>query len=165
MTKLKMIIRRLPRWVRWLVWYLWVYVMLRVRVELERRDLPLSVVMASVGAFAPSAGMRLAYLDGTYRTVSRGLFEQVVRWDWTERLPWVAELFDCDNFSRHFAERLGIMFGLNSVGIVVDYGGAHAYNLVVFSDGTVTLFEPQTDAYPSPGSALQYAYQDGIVLL
>ena len=39
-------------------------------------------------------------------------------------------------------------FHLNNVGLVVDYSGGHAYNCVVFSDGTAELFEPQGDRFP-----------------
>ena len=55
-------------------------------------------------------------------------------------------------------------FGVNSIGLVIDYSGGHAYNLMVFSDGTWAIFEPQSDSWPTIGSGL-YKFENGYVLL
>ena len=55
-------------------------------------------------------------------------------------------------------------FGLNNVGLVIDWSGGHAYNIIVFKDGTVKIFEPQSDSWPKAGRGL-YKFQHGQILI
>ena len=48
---------------------------------------------------------------------------------------------------------------------MIDNSGGHAYNIVVFSNGEVELFEPQNDSFPEKGSHQSYSFKNGIILL
>lgn len=84
-------------------------------------------------------------LDGTYRLVSQRDFLNIVAWDWVDSRKYAAEIFDCENFAITFKAHVDWYFGLNQVGVVIDYQAGHGYNLVVFPDGKVMLLEPQND--------------------
>jgi hypothetical protein len=84
-------------------------------------------------------------LDGTYRLTDQNNFLNIVSWDWIDSKPYAKETFDCENFAIAFKSHVDEYFGLNQVGIVIDYKSMHGYNLVVFPDGNVMLLEPQTD--------------------
>ena len=55
-------------------------------------------------------------------------------------------------------------FGLNNVGLVIDYSGGHAYNIIIFKDGSVKLFEPQTDRWARAGRG-NYKFQWGHIII
>ena len=76
------------------------------------------------------------------------------------------EKYDCDNFAFSFKARMDRKFHLNNVGLVVDYSGGHAYNCVIFSDGTAELFEPQSDTFVTNkiGSGM-YTCTEGFIIL
>lgn len=84
-------------------------------------------------------------LDGTYRLTNQSNFLNIVAWDWLDALPYISERFDCENFAIAFKSIVDLHFKLNQVGIVIDYQSGHAYNLVVYPDGNISVFEPQFD--------------------
>jgi hypothetical protein len=105
-------------------------------------------------------------LDGTYRLVNQRDFLNIVAWDWVDSKKYTAEIFDCENFAITFKAHVDWYFGLNQVGIVIDYQAGHGYNLVVFPDGKVMLLEPQNDnliAWPNLSSI--YVLKGAFVLL
>jgi len=86
-------------------------------------------------------------LDGKYYTTTLDLFKKVVEWDWTDSRKYISESFDCDKFSIYFKSRMAIDYGINTIGVILDYSGGHAYNLVIVKNPNpqLYLFEPQTD--------------------
>ena len=87
-------------------------------------------------------------LDSLYTSTSLDEFKKIVSWDWTDHLRYEIDIFDCENFAFYFASRVARMFGINTVGIVLDYSSGHAYNLVVVKDDQGArwmLYEPQSD--------------------
>ncbi len=116
------------------------------------------------------AGMKRAWpippglVDGIYHTVSRQVFEFLLTWDWTNQAAYVAEHMDCDNFAEVVRANFGFRLGINSVGMVLDSSSYHAYNLVIFSDGSFRWLEPQTDKWVDIGFGL-YKCQTGVVLM
>jgi hypothetical protein len=104
-------------------------------------------------------------LDSTYRMVSQSKFLNIVAWDWVDSKKYEAEIFDCENFAITFKTHIDWYFGLNQVGIVIDYKMGHGYNLVVFPDGKVMLFEPQTDGLFVWGTNSIYVLKGAYVLL
>jgi hypothetical protein len=59
---------------------------------------------------------------------------------------YVKEVFDCDDFSRAFKERM-VEAGYTAVGRVVDFAGGHSYNVVAVAgdnEAKLWLVEPQT---------------------
>ena len=112
-----------------------------------------------------NAGMSRKNLDSKYWVCSRIDFDAIIKWDWTNDKKYVAEKYDCDNFAFSFKARMDRKFHLNNVGLVIDYSGGHAYNCVVFSDGTAELFEPQSDRFVTDRIGTgQYKSQEGIIV-
>ena len=106
-------------------------------------------------------------LDGTYRMTNKSNFLHVVAWDWVDNKPYVKEIFDCENFAISFKANMDWYFGLNQVGIVIDYESGHGYNLVLFPDGSAWVLEPQSDALVvwSKRNTTFYALEGAIVLI
>ncbi len=85
-------------------------------------------------------------LDGNYYTVSLEEFKKIIEWDRTNRHQYYYDRFDCDKYAMYFKSHLAWYFGINAVGVILDYGSAHAYNLLLPHDrDEPLLFEPQTD--------------------
>lgn len=112
----------------------------------------------------PKGGMQIMSLDMKYFLCSETDMRAIVKWDWTDNKKYVAEKYDCDNFAFSFKAMVDKRFGLNGVGLVIDYSGGHAYNLVVSKTGTVRIFEPQTDRWPRVGRG-QYKFQSGAIII
>ena len=126
-----------------------------------------------------AADVQLELLDGVYRTYSRATFERVIGNDTTNRSMAWRELYDCDDFAWQFKARMRWFYNVNAVGFVIDHSAGHAYNLVIFGDGTASLLEPQSDRFvavgeeisflkgiPLPaGSSGRYSLNDGMVII
>ncbi len=87
-------------------------------------------------------------LDGTYYTTDRDTFKKVVEWDWSDTRKYIVDTFDCDKFAMYFKARIAIDFGINAIGVILDYSAGHAYNLVIlYENGRYNyyLYEPQND--------------------
>ena len=106
-------------------------------------------------------------LDATYLLTDKDSFLDIVAWDWVDSWLWVKDKFDCENHAIAFKSHVDRYFGLNQVGIVIDYKAGHGYNLVVFPDGEVLLFEPQNDSLFMWDDihAILYALKDAFVLI
>jgi hypothetical protein len=110
-------------------------------------------------------------LDGTYYSTDMNTFKKIVEWDWTDTRKYIADVFDCDKFAMYFKARMAIDFGINAVGVILDYSAGHAYNLVILRDprGVVNyyLYEPQNDnlfTYEQRDKNM-YAMQSYVLLL
>jgi hypothetical protein len=72
----------------------------------------------------------------------------------TETGHFVASTFlvhNCDKYALYFKSRVTIDFGVNAVGVIIDYSARHAYNLVIIKDPSTRkvswyLLEPQSDS-------------------
>jgi len=87
-------------------------------------------------------------LDGTYYTVDLDTFKKIIEWDWTDTRKYLEDTFDCDKFAMYFKSRMAIDFGINAIGVVLDYSSEHAYNLIIVKDQQGVkwyLYEPQND--------------------
>ena len=111
-----------------------------------------------------NSGMKRKNLDTKYWSCGRTDFEAIVNWDWTDKKKYVAEKYDCDNFAFSFKAMVDRKFNVNNVGLVIDYSAGHAYNIIVFNDGTVKLFEPQSDKWPRIGTSM-YKFEEGKILI
>lgn len=94
------------------------------------------------------------WLDKKYIAVPESEFRKIIDWDWTDNKTYIAEKYDCDNFAFSFKARVDRKFHVNTVGLVIDYEAGHAYNVIVFANGTMKLFEPQSDSHPKIGSRM-----------
>jgi hypothetical protein len=115
---------------------------------------------------APLKVVRLP-LDGQYRLTDQNNFLNIVSWDWIDSRQYVTDVFDCENYAIAFKSRIDEYFGLNQVGIVIDYKSMHGYNLVVFPDANVMLLEPQNDKLFiwTSRSLVFYALEGAFVLI
>jgi hypothetical protein len=87
-------------------------------------------------------------LDDKYYTTNMDTIKQIIKWDWTDTRKYLEDTFDCDKFATYFKSRMAIDFGINAIGIVLDYSSAHAYNIIITKDNQGVkwyLYEPQTD--------------------
>ena len=93
--------------------------------------------------------------DTVYYGVSENEFEIAVqeyrRWIERNELVWTADRFDCDDFAVTFKAVAISVLRKNSVGIAIgmlykgeELLGGHAWNIILFDDGTILFFEPQT---------------------
>jgi hypothetical protein len=93
-------------------------------------------------------------LDGRYFATNADGFDSMDRLDVIEYLPYRPARFDCENFADLFKTISALIYGVNTVGVVIDWDGGHAYNIVYLEDGRVFLYEPQTGDRPQVGDAL-----------
>ena len=84
-------------------------------------------------------------LDAAYYLTNESNFLNIVAWDWTDRIDYLKERFDCENFAILFKAIVDLYFHLNQVAVVIDYKSGHGYNLVIFPNGKVMVMEPQSD--------------------
>ena len=103
-------------------------------------------------------------LDSRYWTVDKTTFEAMVKSGWSWRRSYLAEKFDCDDFAVAFKGRMAELFGINSVGIMIDWSSKHAYNILILDDGSVHAFEPQAGLWARLGSD-NYQCKDGVLIL
>jgi hypothetical protein len=103
-------------------------------------------------------GTRLP-LDGTYYTVSKEDMRSISSWERTNRHDYEKAEYDCENFALSFMSSAQREFGVTTIGLVIDWSGTHAYNMLVYEDGSVELFEPQNDNIVEPGDADRFAFE------
>ena len=108
--------------------------------------------------------MAIMALDSKYFVCDEKSMKAIIDWDWTDNKKYVADKYDCDNFAFSFKAMVDKRFGLNNVGLVIDYSGGHAYNIIIFKDGSVKLFEPQTDRWARAGRG-NYKFQWGHIII
>ena len=114
-------------------------------------------------------GIRRLHLDSKYWACSKKEFEDWIKWDWTNKKKYIAEEYDCDNFAFSFKARCDRKIGINAVGLVIDYSGGHAYNVVCFTDAPAELYEPQSDRWVTKGNIRSrnelYKLTNGYIIL
>jgi predicted phosphodiesterase len=100
------------------------------------------------GQYPTLTDVKLA--DWRYFTTDLEGITVILKRDWTNLVPYVAELSDCDDFAIHLHSHLILYYKIT--GIVPVWGdtdgGRHAFNLAVLKDGNAwiaRLIEPQSD--------------------
>ncbi len=90
--------------------------------------------------------------DSKYFTTSLAGLTEILKRDWTNLVPYVAEISDCDKYATRLYSHLVDYYKLNAIVPVwgdTTQGGYHAFNLAVVRDNgnlIARLVEPQTDA-------------------
>ena len=114
-------------------------------------------------------GMKKLNLDSKRWVCSQQDFVKWIIWDWTNCKRYIAEEYDCDNFAFSFKARCDRKIGVNTVALVIDYSGGHAYNLVIFTDAPAELYEPQGDRFVPMGDGISkteiYKMKEGYIIL
>ena len=80
-------------------------------------------------------------------------------------LPYRPERFDCEDYASAYAVFASFLFGTNGVGVMYDYTADHAYNVIVYSDGSIEVYEPQTGEVIDPESDEDYSLQSGLLVI
>ena len=88
--------------------------------------------------------------DAAYWAPSRVEFDEIVRADLTNRQLYQTQRYDCEDFAGSFMFDVRRDYGISTVGVVVDWSAAHAYNIVIFHDQTIGYYDPQDDTYVDP---------------
>jgi len=98
-------------------------------------------------------------LDNRYRTTTLDGFRAVIQWDKTNLRRYIAEFWDCDDYSLRFKSNVAAVFLVNAVGFVVDWSEpecAHAYNVLFTEDVGPMVYEPQNDRMMEVSEARRY---------
>lgn len=89
--------------------------------------------------------------DSSYQITTLGGLQDILSLDWTNKVTYLADIFDCDAFAEMLYIHLRKYYKINSVFPVwgTTTQGYHGFNCAVVKDGDAMiarLIEPQTDA-------------------
>lgn len=125
-------------------------------------------------AASPARNLQVLPMDGmTFRCLPEETWDLYLQWSRIDRLKYITEMFDCDDFALCMKAEIARRFRLNSCIFVIDYSGGHAYNMLgtVKDDGGVwfTIIEPQTDGKVIVGEKMSatemYALEHGYLIV
>lgn len=121
---------------------------------------------------SPLQHLQLIMVDRTYYCLPDKLCTEMLNHIGTNHIKYIAERFDCDNFSSYFKAVAALNYGTNSVGMILDISGQHSYNCILTcidssSPVEVKEVEPQTDQFivKYPDAEHHYAGTSGVILL
>lgn len=117
--------------------------------------------------------------DGKYYYTDLDTFKGIISEDTLNRIKYIADLHDCDNYAMQFSAYVDAFLLLNNVGIAVgevfDRNGKllgyHAWNCVIVKDNNATkayFFEPQNLALEEVTSCkvdMKYAYYKPFLII
>jgi len=95
--------------------------------------------------------------DSKYNCIKLTDFQAIIASDFTNRMKWLAETWDCDNFASLFSSLMSLIYNFNGAGIALgavvnkqtkQIEGYHAYNCVILDTNNTKklyLYEPQAD--------------------
>lgn len=96
-------------------------------------------------------GMYIVPCDTQYRILDGIGWGGALEYTGVDQKRYISEFFDCDNFAIVLAAVCAMKFHINSVGIVLDFSGGHAYAVLPVrqADGSIDIIilEPQNDQY------------------
>ena len=148
----------------------WVFSPQTVNAEAPSPSQPSQVVLHprkfgadALRTAASSAGIEnLWMLDSEYKVLPHDEMFECVKAAHTDTEQYISEFHDCDKFGRELWARIPSMFGVNSVGLVINFGGRHCFNCVFVTPDTTTtsikclIVEPQSDGVIQLGSSHPY---------
>lgn len=115
--------------------------------------------------------LQLFLFDRTYWVVTEDTWKTILQYNGVDREQYITERYDCDDFSFGFKGGVATKLKINSVGLVVDYSGGHAYCAILVHDNgelRVDFIEPQNDKYVVKGKGMSkkeiYAMERGMVI-
>lgn len=79
-------------------------------------------------------------------------------------LPYRPDRFDCENYAQAVSVLSAFVAGANAVGVVIDWGGNHAYNAIVDSEGELYFYEPQSLRMVELGESERYQFEHALVI-
>ena len=114
------------------------------------------------------AHLSLMLDDTKYYGVPTSTWQQIMEQSDTSSYKYIPEFRDCDDFAFLFKGEL-TRVALNGCGLVINYGGKHAYNVGIVADSETPSFrfiEPQNDQWIITDSKPCYSTNGpGIVII
>ena len=108
--------------------------------------------------------VRIVTADGSYYATDRDGVESLARiGDALDWLPYRPERFDCEEYAELLVVLAAFVAGVNACGVVYDWSGTHAYNVVVTAGGEAVFVESQSGEIVDVGAGL-YALDDAPVI-
>jgi hypothetical protein len=105
-------------------------------------------------------------LDNKYKLTNRKNMANIVLWDTTERLTYVRDLFDCEDFTMLFKVTTNLVFGLNQLAAILDYKSGHSYILILYPESEHMILETETDGmYLWTKRITEFYYLEGATAL
>ena len=132
----------------------------------SKREFTKDEVVAALNA-SPLSSLQEVPVDSAYWGASEEAWHGMLAYTGVDRIRYVSNAFDCDNFAVLFAGVVADKFDINGVGIVVDYSGGHAYCaiLIVTENGLkIGIIEPQNDRFVLKTEGM-YAAKFGFIFL
>jgi len=86
--------------------------------------------------------------DMKYRVPTKKTFQNILENDVIDEIKYQSEYFDCENFAVLFKGISALHYRINSVGIVISYASAHAFNIILVEENNqleIYKLEPQSD--------------------
>ena len=117
--------------------------------------------------------LRSLMFDSKYRAVDLETWKLILKRSQIDKYRYRSDIKDCDNFVAALFGTIPLEYGVNTVGLVIDYSGRHAYNALVYYDTDITdlkiaLVEPQSDEFVTTDDRLSsheaYKAQRGMIL-
>ena len=138
----------------------------RVAQELYKRGFKIKPEVVDKGnirtLLANSLGLAFANLslsDENYYVIDWQTWQEIIRYDWTDKMKYLTDIRDCDNFAFAFSSRMSEIFGINTA--TVAFGdifwlnssgqrikGRHAFNVIITKmEGRlkILIYEPMND--------------------
>ena len=113
--------------------------------------------------------MEFLQMDNKYWSLPTWIWKNIIEKTKVDRKTYTGDFFDCDDFAVLFRAKCTDTFGVNGVGIVVDYSGGHAYNLILARErGQIAIkwLEPQNDVIMDElGESKLYKGTNGFIFL
>jgi len=103
-------------------------------------------VLESINEAVPDEDADILTLDGTYYapTTRAEAEKMLILGDILDYFPYRPDRFDCENYALFLSSLTALIFGVNTVALVVDWSEGYAYNLVVTAQGDAFAVESQT---------------------
>ncbi|EGQ44217.1 MAG: hypothetical protein J07AB43_02760 [Candidatus Nanosalina sp. J07AB43] len=103
--------------------------------------------------------------DSTYYVpTSKATMKEAKTFNIFEYLPYRPDRFDCEDYAAAYMTFVSFFFGSNAVGTVYDFGAGHAYNIILYSDGSMELYEPQDGRVVEHSDDTKYALESGVII-
>ena len=115
---------------------------------------------------SPGRYLQPITLDDQYKIISEDAWRAILQHSGIDKFRWVKNFRDCDKFAKALAGTVPMEFLVNSIGVVADASGKHAYVVIVLwvDDKLVFRFiEPQSDKWITTGKGM-YKLKSGFVL-
>jgi len=109
--------------------------------------------------------VKTIFTDGNYYLpTEKEQMDEAKMFNPFEYLPYRPSRFDCENFAAAFKVFSAFLWGTNGVGMVIDWSGGHAYNVIVYSTGEIEFYEPQEGELVEIGQGEKYQMENATIM-